>query len=150
MSDLTFECPLTTGEKILVGLDGSEYSDKALNQALSMAKICNSTLFAISVVDLYPEQMALAPALVEKLSVDVRETLDKAKKRAEEENIACETIVQMGMSANEAIVREAKERNVDLIVLGTKGRTGLKKAILGSVAERVIGNAPCGVLVTPL
>lgn len=150
MAEAGFACPLARGERILVALDGSEYSDKALDQALSMAKICNSQVYAISVVDLYPEQMELAPALLEKMSADVSATLEAAKQKADKENIACETIVHMGMSANDAIIKEAKEKQVDLIVMGTHGRTGLKKAIMGSVAQRVIAQAPCGVLVTPL
>ena len=52
-------CPLTTGERILVAIDGSEYSEAILTQAISMGKICNSVIFAISVVELYSEQMHL-------------------------------------------------------------------------------------------
>jgi nucleotide-binding universal stress UspA family protein len=149
MAKNTFGCPLTKGERILVGLDGSEHSEKALDQALSMARICNSTLFVISVVDLYPEVMAKAPGLEEKMSIEARETLERAKQAAEKENITCETIVHIGGPAYEFIIQEAKEKNVDLIVVGTHGRTGLKRLIMGSVAERVIGHAPCPVMVIP-
>ena len=55
-----------------------------------------------------------------------------------------------GKNFHEVIVREAIERDIDLIVMGTHGRTGLKKLVLGSVAERVIGHVPCAVLVTPV
>jgi nucleotide-binding universal stress UspA family protein len=150
MVEVAVACPLTRGDRILVALDGSEHSEKALDQALSMARICNSKLFVISVVDLYPEQMAVAPALVEKMSAEVGKTLERAKQRADEENIACETIVRMGGAPYEFIVQEAKDKDIDLIVMGTHGKTRLKRVILGSVAERVIGSAPCAVLVTPL
>jgi nucleotide-binding universal stress UspA family protein len=143
-------CPLTKGEKILVALDGSKYSGKAFEQAVSMARICNSKLFVIGVVDLYPEQMEVAAALVEKLSEEVANTLKSAEQKAKEENIPCETISHMGGPAYQFIVQEAKDKNVDLIVMGTHGKTGLKRVIMGSVAERVIGSAPCPVLVTPL
>ena len=142
-------CPLTRGQRILVALDGSRHSDKALEQAISMAKVCNSELFAITVIDLYPEILGVAPALQERLSKEAREILDRAKERAQQENISCETIVHMGGQPHEYIVREAKKRDADLIVMGTHGRTGLKKLIIGSVAERVIAHAPCAVLVTP-
>jgi hypothetical protein len=142
-------CPITKGENILVALDGSTYSDAALEQAISLGRICNSTIYAITVVDLYPEQMEVAPALMEKMSQDGREILDKAKKRIEEENIACETIIHMGGQPHEFIVQEAKDKSIDLIVMGTHGRTGLKKLVMGSVVQRVIGNAPCSVLVVP-
>ena len=114
-----------------------------------MAKVCNSELFAITVIDLYPEVLEVAPALQERLSKESREILDRAKERAEQGNISCETIVHIGGQPHEYIVREAKNRDADLIVMGTHGRTGLKKLIIGSVAERVIAHAPCAVLVTP-
>ena len=142
-------CPLTRGQRILVALDGSQHSDKALEQAISMAKVCNSELFATTVIDLYPEVLEIAPALQEKLSKEAREILDRAKERAQQENISCETIVHMGGQPHEYIVQEAKKRNADLIVMGTQGRTGLKKLIIGSVAQRVLAHAPCPVLVTP-
>ncbi|NOQ95890.1 MAG: hypothetical protein GQ555_04650, partial [Desulfobacterales bacterium] len=58
-------CPLTRGEKLLVALDGSEHAYKALDQAISLAKVCNSSIYLISVLDLYPGQMAVAPFLEE-------------------------------------------------------------------------------------
>jgi nucleotide-binding universal stress UspA family protein len=149
MAESTFSCPITRGERILVALDGSHFSEKALEQALSMAKICNSSLFAISVVDLYPEVMAHAPELEEKLSREVGETLERAKQTADKENISCETIVRMGGPAHEFIVQEAKDRDIDLIVMGTRGKSALERVVMGSVAERVIGHAPCPVMVIP-
>ncbi|MFC1884171.1 universal stress protein [Thermodesulfobacteriota bacterium] len=142
-------CPLTKGEKILVAIDGSKYSDTALDQAISLGGICNSTIYAVSVIDLYPEQMQIAPALVEKMSEDVREHLNKAKEKVDAANIACETIVHMGGQAHEFIIQEAKEKGVDLIVMGTHGRTGLKKLAMGSVVQKVLGHTPCSVLVVP-
>jgi nucleotide-binding universal stress UspA family protein len=142
-------CPLTKGERILVGVDGSKYSEKALDQAISLAKVCNSTLFAISVVDVYPETLAIAPELEEKMSHGAREILQRAKDKVAKENIPCHTVVHIGAQPHEFIVQEAKEKDIDLIVLGIHGRTGLKKLLIGSVAERVIGHAPCAVMVTP-
>jgi nucleotide-binding universal stress UspA family protein len=149
MAEGTFTCPITRGERILVALDGSHFSEKALDQALSMAKICNSKVFAISVVDLYPEVMALAPELEEKLAEEVGETLERAKQAAEKENISCETIVRMGGPAYEFIVQEAKDRDIDLIVMGTRGKSAFQRVVIGSVAERVIAHAPCPVMVIP-
>ena len=143
-------CPLTRGERILVAMDGSIYSDKALDQALSMARVCGSTLFAITVMDVYPATLGSAPGVEERLSREAGRILEKAKNKAAEDNIPCETIVHIGKHPHEFIVREAIERDIDLIVMGTHGRTGLKKLLLGSVAERVIGHAPCAVLVTPV
>lgn len=56
-------CPLTKGEQILVAVDGSVYSDYAVDQAISLGGMCNSTIHLLSVVDLYPEQMDSPPPL---------------------------------------------------------------------------------------
>jgi nucleotide-binding universal stress UspA family protein len=149
MEKSALACPLVRGERILVALDGSEDSEAALDQAISMAKICKSILFIISVIELYPEQLEVAPALEEKMSMETREILDRAEERAEKEKIPCETIVHIGGHPHIFIVQEAKGKNIDLIVMGTHGRTGLRKLLMGSVAERVIGHAPCAVLVSP-
>lgn len=142
-------CPLTKGERILVALDGSRYSEAALDQAISLAKTCHSRIFAITVVDLYPAQFELAPDLHARMSQQANQTLGMARERIEKENIPCETIVHTGGQPHEFIVEEAKNKNIDLIVMGTHGRTGLRKFIMGSVAERVIGHAPCSVMVVP-
>jgi hypothetical protein len=149
MAQQEFACPLTKGERILVAVDGSAFSDAAVDQTISLGGICNSQIFVISVVDLYPEQMEVAPALVEKMSEEVRQHLDKAKQKIDKANIPCETIVHMGGKPHEFIVQEAKERAIDLIVMGTHGRTGIKRVLLGSVAQNVIGHASCPVLVIP-
>ena len=149
MSELICACPLTRGERILVAVDGSDFSNVAVDQAISLGGICNSQIYLISVVDLYPEQMEVAPALVEKMSEEVRDNLEDARKKVEEANIPCETIVHMGGKPHEFIIQEAKEKSVDLIAMGTHGRSGLKRILMGSVAQNVIGHAPCPVIVVP-
>ena len=149
MAELICACPLTRGERILVAVDGSEYSDAVVDQAISLGSICSSEIYVISVVDLFPEQMAVAPALVEKMSSEVREHLDKAERQVEKAGMSCETIVHMGGKPHEFILQEATERSIDLIMMGTHGRTGLKRVIMGSVAQNVIGAAPCPVMVVP-
>ncbi len=142
-------CPLTRGERILVAVDGSPFADAAVDQAISLGGICNSQIFVISVVALYPEQMEVAPALVETMSEDVRKHLDRAKEKIEKADMSCETIVHMGGQPHQFIIQEAKEKGIDLILMGTHGRSGLKRILLGSVAQNVIGHAPCPVMVVP-
>ena len=149
MAQQEFACPLTRGERILVAVDGSVFSDAAVDQAISLGGLCNSQIFVISVVELYSEQMEVAPALVEKMSEEVRQHLDKAKQKIDKANIPCETIVRMGGKPHKLIAQEAKEKAIDLIVMGTHGRTGIKRVLMGSVAQNVIGHAPCPVLVIP-
>ncbi len=149
MAELVCACPLTKGERILVAVDGSAFSDAAVDQAISLGGICNSQIFVIGVVDLYPEQMEVAPALVEKMSEEVRHNLDDAKQKVDKSDIPCEAIVHMGGTPHTFIVQEAKDKGIDLIVMGTHGRSGIKRVLLGSVAQNVIGHAPCPVLVVP-
>ena len=142
-------CPLTRGERILVAVDGSDYARMALDQAISLGGTCNSSIFAVSVIDLFPEQLAVAPSLEEKLAKEVRDHLDEAEAKVRAADIPCETIVRINGQPHEAIIQEAKDRDIDLIVMGTHGRTGIKRALVGSVAQKVIGHAPCPVLVVP-
>jgi hypothetical protein len=143
-------CPMTKGERILVAVDGSRYSDNIVDQAISMGRICNSVIFAISVIEVFTGTLALAPEIEEQLSNEARETLERIKRKVEAENIECETIVRIDGQAYIPIVEEAEKRNIDLIVMGTHGRTRLKNVLMGSVTQKVIGNAPCAVMVVPV
>ena len=149
MGEEQASCPLTKGERILVALDGSIYSEKAFDQAISMATVCNSSLFAITVVEAYPKSLMPVPAAEKQIEKEAGEFLEQIKAKAARQNVSLETIVHVGGQPHELIVKEAKERNIDLIVMGTHGRTGLKRLLMGSIAQRVIGYAPCSVLVVP-
>ena len=70
----------------------------------------------------------------------------EVKKQAEAAGVKAETFVGEA-EAYEAITKLAKEQKADMIVLGSHGRTGLRRLLMGSVAEKVIGYAPCPVLV---
>jgi len=61
----------------------------------------------------------------------------------------CETILRRGDSASRLIVEEAAQNKIDMIAVGRRGRSGLEKVLLGSAAAKVIGHAPCKVLVVP-
>ncbi|MGD8980681.1 MAG: universal stress protein [Desulfobacterales bacterium] len=143
-------CPITRGERILVALDGSEYTDAIVDQAISMGRICNSVIYAISVIAFFPESLAIAPQVEEEVAKKTREFLEIVKKKIEKENLTCETIVRLDAQPSLPIVEEAKNRGVDLIIMGTRGTTGLKRIFLGSVAQKVIGYAPCPVMVVPV
>ena len=143
-------CPITKGEKILVAVDGSEFTDTIVDQAISMGRICNSVIVAISVIPFFSDYISSAAQLEEELSKNTRKLLEKVKGRIEKENIECETLVRIDEQPHEPIVQEARKRNVDLIVMGTRGMTGLKRVLMGSVAQKVIGHAPCPIMVVPV
>jgi len=142
-------CPLTKGEKILVAVDGSSNSDFAVEQALSMANTCNSMLHVVTVIDVYPKQIEGTPGAKEQMDQEAHSLLQTVEAQANEKNIPVETTVHWGRHPHESIIQDAKEKGVDLIVLGSHGRTGLKKFFLGSVAQKVIGYARCPVMVVP-
>ena len=149
MGEEQLACPLTKGERILVAVDGSTYGDLALDQAISMATVCNSELYAIHVVEVYHKLMESSPAFEDKIKEDAIKFLEGVKDKAAKKNVSCETMLHADRQPHEFIVKEAKEKNIDLIVMGTHGRSGLKKLFMGSVAQKVIGYAPCAVLVVP-
>jgi nucleotide-binding universal stress UspA family protein len=134
---------------ILVSTDGSEQSDGAIREAIRLAKGCSSLLYAVSVVETNPEYEALAPGLVEKAGIKAKEHLDSVKGRALAEGVSCSTLIRHGEEPYKLIVEEAEGKGVDLIVMGRRGRRGLKRAVMGSVTASVIGHAGCNVLVVP-
>jgi len=142
-------CPITKIENLLLSTDGSEFSDGAVREAISLAKTCSSRLFAVSVVETNPEYETMAPQLVEKEIEKARSLLDAVRERASKENVNCETIVRQGENSYRYVVEEAAKRHAEMIIMGRRGRTGLKRLMMGSVTAKVIGHAPCNVLVVP-
>ena len=143
-------CPLTKGEQILIALDGSQHADAIVDQAISMGRICNSVIYAMSVIDFIPKIYEAGPQLEETLSKESKNFLENVRRRIEKENIACNTIVRIDRQPHEAIIDEAKRNNIDLIIIGTRGKTKLEKMLIGSVAQKIIGTAPCPVMVVPV
>jgi nucleotide-binding universal stress UspA family protein len=131
-------------QKILVGYDGTRFSDVALSQAIDMAKEGSARLFIVSsverILDLSPEYEL---ELVGKAQAQLRHAAAKAEKAG----VDFTTEVVDAEYAFEGIVNQAVKIGADLIVLGSYGRTGLRRLLMGSTTERVIGHAPCSVLV---
>lgn len=142
-------CPTSRPEKLLLPTDGSEFSEGAIREAISLAKSCSSKLIAVSVIETNPEYETLAPQLVEKAEKEARQHLESVKARAEKEGVQCETIARHGDEPYKYIIDEAEKNKVSMIIMGRRGRTGLKRLMMGSVTARVIGHAPCNVVVVP-
>ncbi len=133
-------------KNILVATDGSKYSNDAVDDAINYAKSYKGSLKAVCVVNVTDEFQAQAPAMVEKLVSQAKETLKAVKNKAEQAGIEIETFVREG-EPYAVIVNLARQLNADTVVMGSYGRTGLKRLFMGSVTERVIGYAGCAVLV---
>jgi nucleotide-binding universal stress UspA family protein len=136
-------------EKLLLSTDGSEYSEGAVREAINLAKICKSKLYVVAVIETNPEFETLALDIVEKAEIQTKEYLDALKVRTSREGIDSEFIVHEGESPHIYIVEEANQKQTAMIIMGRRGRTGLKRLMMGSVTARVIGDAPCHVLVVP-
>jgi len=133
-------------KKIVFATDGSKYSAQAAERAISFAKSYGGELRVISVVDVPTEFYAEAPQAVDDLVRKAKGYVADVKKQAEAEGVKAETFVGEA-EADEAITNLAKEQKADMIIIGSHGRTGLRRLLMGSVAEKVIGYAPCPVLV---
>lgn len=134
-------------KKIILATDGSSPSIEATRYAVALAKILKAELIAVYV----DEQSALL--LEEKYEEEVFEGvkhspagLQVARWYGEKNGIEVKTIVKQG-SAPKRIIFTAEEEEADLIVIGTTGRTGLKRIAIGSVAEMVVKAAHVPVLV---
>lgn len=149
--DQSQACPITGIQRILFATDGSEFSEEALREAMSLAKTCGSTLYAICVVEVNPEYASMAPSVVEKAERDARDLLEMVRQCAQKENVRCETIVHEGEDPAHFIIEEAEKLPADMIVMGKHGRRKkLRKLLIGSVTERVTAHAPCKVLIVPV
>ena len=121
-------------KNILVATDGSVHAVAAVHEAIAIAKQCGSRIIVLSAMRDETEREEAA-----NLS-------SKAAEMAKKEGVEAEAVTPTGRSFD-AIVETAGGRAVDLIVMGAYGKTGLKKVLMGSSTEKVIGNAGCAVLV---
>ena len=134
-------------QKLLVPIDFSPPSEKALQYALSIAKEFHGEIILAHVVQPYPALPDLPSSANELTDALIKEgNLQLAKWKECIKDAPCSAKVLLGSTAP-AIVEFAKTEGVDLIVLGTHGRTGIAHAFLGSVAERVVRLASCPTLV---
>jgi len=133
--------------KILVGFDGSEFSRAALLEAANRIKSRGGKIILLNAVYFDEEEFGNKPEQLEKRMESGKKICFGAKEMVRKEfGIDIESIVSEG-EPPEVIARTAQEMNADLIAMGTHGRRGIKRFIMGSVTSGVIGHAPCDVLV---
>ncbi len=129
---------ILSGNSLLVALDGSPHSNAAADEAISMCSQC--------------------PAIKKVVALSVAENdshVDYAKEligsflkklQSKKDSVQVEALAEVG-NPNTIITNKAKEHNVDLVVVGGYGKSGVKKLLMGSVAEKVIALSHCGTLV---
>jgi len=139
---------------LLVPVDGSETSMKAVSKAAELAKTFDSAITIVYVVDPYPftgvgADFAYGQAqYLSAATTEANASLDAAKAIVLQAGIGTvATLVGEGHAVHDAIVRAVESSGADLIVMGTHGRRGLERLVLGSVTQRVLGVTPVPVLV---
>lgn len=137
--------------RILVPLDGSACANQALGIAMSLAKTEGAELVFCSVVDPMVICGTTPPSpavdlLLRDVETEARRLVTTAVQRAHVAGIHAEGEMRRGVPFDE-ILKLAQRAKADAIVMGTHGRTGLRRLFLGSVAESVLRNAPCPVIV---
>jgi nucleotide-binding universal stress UspA family protein len=133
-------------KKVLIATNGSRYSELAKKRAIDFAGSYGGELVAVSAVDVPSELYAESPKTVEELVKKARSYVEAIKNEAGQTGIKTEVIVREG-EAYRVITDTARETGANIIVMGSHGRTGLKRLLMGSVTEKVIGHTPCPVLV---
>ena len=134
-------------QHILVPIDFSPDAERALEHAITLARQFQARLTLLHVIHIpVTTEVNLSSYYVE-METSAQQGMMTYQKRVEDAGLVVDVIVMRGTPFRD-IVDLATNKRVDLIVMGTHGRTGLQHLLLGSVAERVVRLAPCPVLVT--
>lgn len=138
---------------ILVPVDGSSTSLKAVEKAVGLAKAFDAQVTAVYVLDPYPftgvgADFAYGQAqYLTAATAEANKALDDVKSSMADSGVQLNTLVGEGHAVHEGIVRVGQNVGADLIVMGSHGRRGLEKLVLGSVAQRVLQVAHVPVMV---
>jgi len=133
-------------KRILVGYDGSKESDKALDWSVDLAKASGAKLIVQHVVSIAPEALATGAVDLEAIEAAVGKMLDEAVERARQAGGSATKVLSRGDVAT-TILREAEQRGMELIVVGSLGRGRMARMLMGSVADKLVRTAPIPVLI---
>jgi nucleotide-binding universal stress UspA family protein len=135
--------------KLLVAHDGSEQADKALDRAVNLALLAKGSVVVLSVVpDLCMMEIGDddCKKMYKIMTEESEKRLNALKDDLSKKGIQMESEVKFGNAA-ETILKTCNDRKIDIVVIGSHGRHGAKKFLLGSVSSKVVDHAPCDVLV---
>lgn len=137
--------------KILVPVDGSDNSFRALDQALFIAKSTGAAVTAIHVIDRPPTVYVESQKLLDELMANYRKEsakiLDKSQEKAKEKGVTIDTVLAEGDPATN-ISAYAEKEGFDLVVIGSRGLGRFRAAVLGSTSNKVLHHTKCSVLIT--
>jgi len=139
--------------KILVGVDGSPFADKALKYALDVAKRYDAKLLILHVVlrrfyAVTPSEAGVlaTTVFVKEMEAEGRRIMDNAEATAKQAGVDYECRLAQGVPAEE-IIKTVQSEKADLIVLGSRGLTEVRAFLLGSVSDKVSHHAKCPILI---
>jgi nucleotide-binding universal stress UspA family protein len=134
---------------ILLATDFSPSSAAAWKRGLALARACGARVLVVHVVPSLAQAQPVRWAYREmeaEIRADAQRQLKALVARAGKAGVRAKGLLLAGTPAHEAIGRAARSQKVDLIMVGTHGRTGMAGALIGSVAARIVATAPCPVL----
>lgn len=140
-------------QTIVVPVDGSETAYAAVAKSIEFAQAFGSKIIVVQVLSLDPYIAAeyisahQTNDLIERARTSILESLDAAKVKFNQYGIEVETKILEGQVIHREIITVAEENHADLIIIGSHGRTGLKKFFLGSVAQSLLGESHIPVLI---
>ena len=138
-------------KNILVAFDSSSYSYRAFRKALEVAEEKSTVTIATVLTGFYQPSMGFSVKYhqdeLAKYTKVIKKTFSKLEKEAKKKNVKVTLRILQDPSVSVAIVNHVNSRKYDLVVIGSHGRTGLNKMILGSVANSVIQKVKCAVMV---
>ena len=134
-------------KKILVPLDGSKNSLRGLDEGIYLARQCQATITGLYVIPIYPRNLAdaIMPFQIH-LSKEAKKFMEEAKKRSAQKGIVFNYKVIFGSPTVE-IEELSRKGKFDIIIIGSRGQSGLKEAFLGSVANAIVHKVKIPVLV---
>ena len=136
--------------KILVPVDGSENSLRALDHAIYLAKNTGANTTAMNVIENPPTVYVASQKLLNDLLANFRtesaNILDKCKQIAEESDVKIETVIGEGDAASN-IIGYAQKGDFDTIIIGRRGLGRFKEMVLGSISNKVLHHAKCSVMI---
>lgn len=135
-------------QHILVPIDFSHDSEHAVDCAVGLAQQFQARLTLLHSVYVPEAADVNLAAYLEKIESEAAEQMAAWQKRVEHAGVTADSLMVRGAPSHK-ITETARDKQADLIVMGTHGRTGLRHMLIGSVAERVVRLAPCPVMVVP-
>ncbi|MDQ2052415.1 universal stress protein [Natronolimnohabitans sp. A-GB9] len=141
--DQTIDRARENYQRILLPTDGSDEAQMAAERGIEIAAALDATVHAFSVIQ--SSAVLKRDQLRTDAKADARDAVERVETAAESAGVEVTTSVEKGVS-HESIVNYATANDIDMIVMGTHGRTGLDHVMIGSVAERVVRTSPVPVL----